>query len=122
MEWTTVIFLGMSMVSLLLLMGIIIFGTRKSSEFKELESVLGKKAQELNTDTQEILKALQKSEAEKEQILKRLQNLETIVTSEAWESIQSGEESETVQLHLEVEEPEELEDKDKAAKIAKRVR
>lgn len=122
MEWTTVIFLGMSMVSLLLLMGIIIFGTRKSSEFKELESVLGKKAQELNTDTQEILKALQKSEAEKEQILKRLQNLETIVTSEAWESIQSGEESETVQLHLEDEEPEELEDKEKAAKIAKRVR
>lgn len=122
MEWSLVVFLGMGMVSLLLLMGIIIFGTRKTSEYKELQKTLGKKSNELDSDAKELWKALKKSEVEKDKILERLQNLEAIVTSEAYEAIQSGEESETIKLHLEVEETEDLNDSDKAAKIAKRVR
>ena len=112
MEWSTVIFLTAGMVSVVLLMGIIIFGTRKTAEYKELQKTLGKKSSELDSDTKALWKALKASEAEKEEILQRLQNLETIVTSEAWESIQSGEAPET----------EELNDADKAAKMAKRVR
>lgn len=68
------------------------------------------------------MKALKKSEEEKGKILEHLQNLEAIVTSEAWESIQNGEGAEGTQLHIEEAEPEELNDSDKAAKIAKRVR
>ncbi len=122
MEWSLVVFLGMGMVSLLLLMGIIIFGTRKTSEYKELQKTLGKKSNELDSDTKALWKALKASESEKEKILERLQNLEAIVTSEAYESIKSGDEPENIRLHLEEEEPMELTDADKAAKIAKRIR
>ncbi len=122
MDWTTVVFLGMSMVSLLILMGIIIFGTRKTAEYKELQKTLGKKSSELDSDTKALWKALKVSESEKEKILERLQNLEAIVTSEAYEAIQSGEEKEKIQLHLDEEETEEASDADKAAKIAKRMR
>lgn len=122
MDWTTVVFLGMGMVSTLILMGIIIFGTRKTAEYKELQKTLGKKSSELDSDTKALWKALKASEDEKEKILERLKNLEAIVTSEAYEAIQAGEESDKIQLHLEEEETKELNDSDKAAKIAKRVR
>ena len=122
MDWTTVVFLGMGMVSLLILMSIIIFGTRKTAEYKELQKTLGKKSSELDSDTKALWKALKASESEKEKILERLKNLEAIVTSEAYEAITAGEEQENIQIHLDEEEPEELNDADKAAKIAKRVR
>tara|TARA_R110000868_G_scaffold37111_14_gene131652 strand:- start:67436 stop:67801 length:366 start_codon:yes stop_codon:yes gene_type:complete len=121
MEWSTVIFLSAAMVSLVTFMGILILGVKKSSEFKEQAKIIDKKAKYLDSDSKELWKALKKSETEKEKIFERLQNLEAIVTSEAYEAIQSGEESETIKLHLE-EESEELKDSDKAAKLAKRVR
>lgn len=122
MTWSTVIFLGMAMVSTLLLMGIIIFGTRKTNEMKTLERKIGQNSEDVEGSIQQLQKALKESEIEKAQIMKRLQNLEAIVTSEAWESIQSGEETATIQLHLEDEEKEELDDSAKAAQMAKRVR
>lgn len=122
MEWSTVIFLGMAMVSLVTLMGIIIFGTRKSSEMKEVEKMLAKRTRALDENSHELRKALKESEEEKEQMLQRLQNIEAIVTSEAWESITAGENKQNIQLHLDDEESEELNDADKAAKMAKRVR
>lgn len=122
MEWSLVIFLIAGMVSLVLLMGIIIFGVKKSSEYKELHKLFGEKDKDLNSTVNKLQKALESSEAEKTQILERLKNLEAIVTSEAWDSIQSGEDAETTRLHIEEEEKEELNDSDKAAKIAKRVR
>ena len=122
MEWSTVIFLSAAMVSLVTFMGILILGVKKSSEFKEQAKIIDKKAKYLDSDTKELWEALKASEAEKAEILQRLQNLEAIVTSDAWESIQSGEESETIKLHLEDEEPQEINDADKAAQMAKRVR
>ncbi len=112
----------MGMVSILILMAIIIFGTRKSSEYKDLEKVIGNKAGKLDADTKALWEALKKSEAEKEQILNRLKNLETIVTSEAWEAIRKAEEKDEIKLHLEDDEPEELNDADKAERIARKVR
>ena len=122
MEWSTVILLATSMVSLLILMAIIIFGTRKSSEFKELEKEIGSKAGKLDSESKALWKALKESEAEKEKILERLKNLETIVTSEAWDAIQSGEGAEEIRLHLQEETPEEPSDIDKASSMAKKVR
>lgn len=112
----------MGMVSLVLLMGFIIFGTRKSSEIKDLEQQLGIKARHLMSEADELRLALQKSEEQKEKMLQRLQNLEAIVTSEAWEAITNGEEDEKIQLHLDDEESQELDDADKVARLAKRVR
>lgn len=122
MGWPLVVLIGMGMVSFLGFMGMIIFGNRKTVEYEELEKTLDKKAKDHDLDAKELWKALKKSEEEKEQILKRLKNLETIVTSEAYEAIKSGEEPEKIQLHIEEEETEELNDSDKAAKISKRVR
>jgi sensor histidine kinase regulating citrate/malate metabolism len=121
MDWTTVIFLGMSMVSLVLLMAVIIFGTRKSSEMKEFEEKLGNKTGELDSNNQELWEALKESKANNAQLVERLQNLEAIVISEAWDAIRKGEDEQNIELHLD-EEPEELDDADKAAKIAKRIR
>ncbi|MEQ8523551.1 hypothetical protein [Gracilimonas sp.] len=122
MEWSTVIFLGMAMVSLVVLMGVIIFGTRKTSEMKELEKQIRQNAGELGSSNEELRKALKKSEAKNEQLVERLQNLEAIVTSEAWEAIKNGENDHDIRLHLDDEETEDLNDAEKAAKIAKRVR
>ena len=117
MEWSTAIFLGMGMISLVALMTVIIFGTKRSSEMKALEKMLAEKAKLQNSDTESLRKALQESEAEKEQMLQRLQNLEAIVTSEEWGS----KESQNIQLDLE-DDSDELSAVDKVAKKAKRVR
>ncbi|HCD53462.1 MAG TPA: hypothetical protein DEQ34_13520 [Balneolaceae bacterium] len=122
MEWSTVVFLGASMVSLVLLMGIIIFGTRRSNEYKEIEKTLGKKTRDIDSDTKELWIAFKKSEEEREKLVQRLQNLEAIVTSEAWESIQKGDESDHIKIHLQEQEKDELSDIEKAGKLAKRVR
>ncbi len=119
MEWSTVIFLATAMISLVTFMGILIFGVKKSSEFKEQAKIIDKKAKYLDSDTKELWTALKKSETEKEKILERLQILEAIVTSEAYEAFKSGEEPEKIQLHLDEEEQEETSDADKVAKIAK---
>ena len=122
MEWSIVVFLGASMVSLVLLMGIIIFGTRRSNEYKEIEKTLGKKTRDIDSDTKELWIAFKKSEEEREKLVQRLQNLEAIVTSEAWESIQKGDESDHIKIHLQEQEKDELSDIEKAGKLAKRVR
>ena len=122
MEWSLVVFLIAGMMSLVLLMGIIIFGVKKSSEYKELQKLFGEKDKNLNSTVSELQKALKESKGENAQILERLKNLEAIVTSETWDSIQSGKDAETTRLHIEEEELEELNDSDKAARIAKRVR
>lgn len=122
MEWSTVIFLGMAMVSLVLLMGIIIMGTRKSSEMKELEKMIGKKARDMDSNSGELWKALKKSEEEKEKIFERLQNIETIVTSEVWETIKAGEDEPEIRLQHDNKEPDDLVDSEKAAMLAKRIR
>lgn len=103
-------------------MAIIIFGNRKTTEYNELEKTLGKKARDLDSDTKALWKALKQSEEEKKQLLKRLENLETIVTSDTWEAVKAGEDQKHIELTLEDEEPEELNDADKAERIAKRVR
>ena len=122
MSWSLVVFLGMAMVSLLLLMGFIIFGTKKSNEMKTLEKTFGKQSEDVKDYIKQLQSELKESKAEKQNILARLKNLEAIVTSEAYEAIKSGEESSTIGLHLENEEVEELDDAQKAANIAKRVR
>ena len=110
------------MVSLLLLMGIIIFGTRKSNEMKEFEKTYGKQNEDVKDYLKQLQKELKESKEEKDKILERLKNLEAIVISEAYEAIKAGEDESTILLHLEEEEPSEMNDTDKAAQIAKRVR
>lgn len=122
MEWSLVVFLGIAMVSLVTFMGILIFGVKKTSEFKELQKMLDRKAKYLDSNTTELWRAFKESEEENGKLLERLKNLEAIVTSEAYETIVSGDELNDIQIHLEDEEPEELNDSDKAEKIAKRVR
>ncbi len=122
MSWSLALMIIAAMICFVIFMGIVIFGGRKTAEYKELQKTLGKQTNDLDLNAKELWKALKKSEQEKEKILERLQNLEAIVTSEAYESIKAGEDTETIKLHLDEEAPKELKDSDKAANMAKRVR
>ena len=122
MEWSTVIFLIFGMFSLVLLMGVIIFGVRKSSEMKDLEKKLEKRDQNLDSVFNKLWEALEESEVEKEKILQRLENIEAIVTSESWETAKDKEREKKVELDLDNVEPEELDDIEKEARSSKRVR
>lgn len=76
----------------------------------------------LKEDFKEIQKALEVNEKQQERILKRLENLETIVTSEAWDAIQTGEDENTIGLHLKDEEKAELDTEETARRIAKKIK
>jgi hypothetical protein len=122
MEWSTVIFLGLGMLSLVAMMGIIIFGTKKSSEMKAIEKMVAKKVRIMDTSANELQKALQESEEEKDQMLQRLQNLEAIVTSEIWESANADNSTNKIELDLNIADDEVLNNELKAANLAKKLR
>ena len=69
-----------------------------------------------------MLHALNESKEQQERILSRLQNLEAIVASETWDTIQAGEDEKKIGLLLEDKEENEPTPEEKAKIIAKRVR
>ena len=76
----------------------------------------------LRRDFQEVQKTLKSSKIKQERILKRLENLETIVTSEAWDAIQAGEDEKTIGLHLNDEEENMPDTEEAAQRMAKKIR
>lgn len=119
MEWTTVVFLGLAMLSLVSLMGIIIFGVKKTSETKALEKMLAQKAKLLENNSEELRKAFEESEEVKKQMIQRIQNLEAIVTSEEWEAKATDEDLGEIQVDLD-DIPDETNESKKAVKTASR--
>ncbi len=64
----------------------ILFGAFKEwLNFKEKQLQLGESTEHLESRVDELLKALESSESDKRALLNRLQNLETIVTSQVWD-------------------------------------
>lgn len=102
MNWPTVIFLVFGMMSLVSIMGFIIFGTRKTEQIKQVEQALGKRTGELEAQLGKMHKALRTSEDEKKQIFQRLQNLETIVSNDISEM--RGNQEEGTHIFSEMEE------------------
>ena len=108
----------------------ILFGAFKEwLNFKEKQLKIGESTEHLEVKVDELLQALEKSEREKEGLLSRLQNLETIVTSQVWDVL-SDEETPPEIKKLEVESvkpqimlpPKEDDAAEKAEMLARRLR
>ena len=66
----------------------ILAGTVKEwLEFKAKQDRLGHSTHELEETVRTLQGALEESEAERERLTERVQNLETIVTSQAWDAL-----------------------------------
>ena len=108
----------------------ILFGAFKEwLNFKEKQLKLGESTRELEDKVEALANALASSETDKATLLNRIQNLETIVTSQAWDVLVDEEktaaskklEVEAIAPKLELPEEEE-EAAEKAKEIARRLR
>ncbi|MFK7845481.1 MAG: hypothetical protein AB8G77_09275 [Rhodothermales bacterium] len=108
----------------------ILFGAFKEwLSFKEKQLQLGESTEHLEAKVDELMKALKDSETEKTGLLSRVQNLETIVTSQVWDVLLDEDKSiQTKKLEIESIKPkitlppEEDEAADKAERLARRLR
>ncbi len=91
-------------------------------KFKSKQEKLGTSAHELETTVQRLEKALEASETEREGVERRLQNLEAIVTSEAWDTLHDKAPSHTPLLEELPSEPSEAAPTQQAERLARRVR
>jgi uncharacterized membrane-anchored protein YhcB (DUF1043 family) len=121
-----ILMLVMGLVIAMLLMGMIVFGTRSRDQMRAIQEDLGMSATSLQGSVRDLLEGLEESRNQQERIMQRLVNLETIVTSETWDVLEKGEKSEHIHELLKDEpsdEPhEEPSAEEKARRIAKRVR
>ena len=122
MTYLTLLILSLGSLTALVLFGMIFYGIKNRKYMESLGENLDESTTVLKGDFKEIRRSLEGNEKQQERILKRLQNLETIVTSEAWDAIQAGEDENTIGLHLNDEE-EELPDAEEAARrIARKIK
>jgi peptidoglycan hydrolase CwlO-like protein len=74
------------------LAGIALGGFSEWLKFKSKQERLGASTHELEGTVADLREALEDSEAKRRRLTERVQNLETIVTSEAWDALHEGEE------------------------------
>lgn len=109
--------------------GILYAAFREWLSFKEKQLQLGESTDNLQAKVEDLMQALASSEADKKALLDRIQNLETIVTSQVWDVIVEEEqpahvkklELDAVNPRLEPPPEEETPD-EQARKIARRLR
>ncbi|MGN8225107.1 hypothetical protein [Gracilimonas sp. BCB1] len=122
MSFATLIVLALAGITSIFLFGMIYIGAKNRSQMQSMESNLKESTSVMKGDFKAIINALEGSEKQQERILSRLENLETIVTSEAWDAIQAGEDEETIDLYLN-EEEENIPDSEEAVKrMVKRIK
>jgi hypothetical protein len=122
MTYLTLLILSLGSLTALVLFGMIFYGIKNRKFMESLGENLDESTTVLKGDFKEIRRALEGNEKQQDRILKRLQNLETIVTSEAWDAIQAGEDENTIGLHLN-DDDEELPDAEEAARrIARKIK
>lgn len=114
--------LSMAGVVSIALFAMIAIGAMTRRDFKSLDKNLYDTKSELREDAKELLQSLKESKEQQDRIINRLQNLETIVTSEAWDAIKDGEDAETIQLLMDEEEEQAPSPEEVAKHIAKKVR
>lgn len=122
MSIVTLLVLALAGITSIFLFGLIYIGAKNRNQLESMESNLKESTSVMKGDFKEIIKALEGSEAQQERILQRLENLETIVTSEAWDAIQAGADQETINLHLEDEAEEEISSEEATQHIANRIK
>lgn len=123
-------FLVILMVFAIPILGILLAGYKEWLKFKAKHQELGTSTREVEGLLQSLRERLDRVEEERDALQKRVQNLETIVTSEAWiaqhddtadlPSLNAAEEGE---LELPADsDPESWDDAERTAEIARRLR
>lgn len=120
--WVTFIVLATGILTAGLLFGMIYYGVKNQQKLKSMESHLGSSSARLQDRTDQLLEYLEQNREQQDQIVQRLQNLETIVTSEAWDAFQSGEDLTEQSFLLKDVEPEEADPSEKAKRMARRAK
>jgi len=103
------------------LFGMIGIGIRNQRTLESTSIRLGDSASGLETTSRHLLETLDQLAGEQARLTQRMENVETIVTSEAWDAIHKGATAEEVGL-LEDESPPDPSSEAKASQIARRVR
>ncbi len=110
------------------LLAILVGGFTEWLKFKEKARKLGSSAEELEKTVEQQAKALEASEAERAALVKRIQNLEAIVTSQMWdvmhEEPQASPQRERAlsEARVYLDAPEEPSDADQVARLARRLK
>jgi len=117
------------MVFAIPILGIALAGYKEWLKFKAKHRELGSSTREVEQDIDELHDRLERVEAERDALRQRLQNLETIVTSEAWiaqheetEDPPSLDASDTQGLDRFPSDDDQRDDATRTAEIARRLR
>jgi len=117
------------MVFAIPILGIALAGYKEWLKFKAKHRELGSSTREVEQDIDELHDRLERVEAERDALRQRLQNLETIVTSEAWiaqheetEDLPSLDASDTQGLDRFPSDDDQRDDATRTAEIARRLR
>ncbi len=97
-------------------------------KFKSKQTQLGTSASELEGTVNDMAARLEKSEADRESLIRRVQNLETIVTSQMWDALHDDS-LEPAQKDVALAEartslalPDEEQDAERVARMARRMK
>jgi septal ring factor EnvC (AmiA/AmiB activator) len=101
------------------LAAILVGGFKEWLEFKQKQERLGASTTEIEEELHALEKELRRRDERQQALERRIQNLETIVTSEAWDALVDGEAARPLSL----EQPEQKEDlAERTEQIARRLR
>lgn len=122
MTFATILVLITGSITTLILFAMIYFGAKSNKKMSDLDKSVSSTSSEMKESLVKVLNSLEKNQDQQQKILTRLQNLETIVTSEAWEAIKEGKDSEHIDLLLEETDEQEISAEAKTEHIAKRIK
>jgi chromosome segregation ATPase len=75
------------LVFLIPILGIVLAGYKEWLQFKAKQQELGASTEEVESTIQDLQRRIDDVEQERDALIRRVQNLETIVTSEAWDAL-----------------------------------
>lgn len=122
MTFATILVLITGSITTLILFAMIYFGAKSNKKMSDLDKSVSSTSSEMKDSLAKVLNSLENNQDQQQKILTRLQNLETIVTSEAWEAIKEGKDSEHIELLLEETDEQEISTEEKTEHIAKRIK
>ena len=110
------------------IIAILVGGFTEWLKFKEKTQRLGSSTSELESAVTTLTETLKQSEAQQEALVERIQNLEAIVTTQAWDALHddalptSERERRLASARLVLDEPDEPSDAEKTARLARRLK
>ena len=110
------------------IIAILVGGFTEWLKFKEKTQRLGSSTSELESAVTTLTETLKQSDAHQEALVERIQNLEAIVTTQAWDALHddalttSERERQLASARLALDEPDEPSDAEKTARLARRLK